>query len=103
MTAIPKHDLTTVVLLSNMRADVDQSSVSDDLFPIISDWITSLSGSGDLSMVAFDPNTLTRRRDAATNTTLFGIRKPEVTVNPDWKYKPTGSTAHIDAAIRGTI
>ena len=103
MTAIPKHDLNTVVLLTNMRAEADPFDTPDDLFPIVASWMNSLSSGGALSMIAFDPNTLTRRRDAATNDTQFGIRMPEFTLNPDWNYRPTGSMAHIDASVRGSL
>lgn len=103
MTAIPKHDLTTVVLLTNIRARVDATDTPDDLFPLVANWMNSLSGGGALSMIAFDPNTLTRRRDAKTNDTIFGILSPEVTLNPDWNYRPTGSMAHIDASVKGKI
>lgn len=103
MTAIPKHELTSVVLLTNMRAEEDPADNPDDLFPIVAGWMNSLSGGGALSMIAFDPNTLTRRRNASTNDTQFGIQMPEFTLSPDWNYRPTGSMAHIDASIRGKI
>lgn len=100
MTAIPKHDLTTVILLTDMKTEIDPNDTTDDLFPIVASWMDSLSGMGDLSMIAFDPNTLTRRRDKTTNTTQYGILKPEVTLSPDWEYRPTGSMAHIDASVK---
>lgn len=103
MTVIPKHELTSVVLLTDMKAATDPVDTPDDLFPIVADWMSSLSGGGALSMISFDPNTLTRRRDAATNTTKFGIQIPEVILSPDWNYKPTGSMAHIDASIRRNL
>lgn len=100
--------LVQVIMLSDMKAIIDPTDTPDDLYIEVAPWITSMSGGGSLSMVSFDPNTLRRRREAnkkepTYNTTQYYILKPAIIIEPDWDYKPTGSTAHIDASVKGKI
>lgn len=108
MTFEAMGKLVQVIMLSDIKADTDPTYTPDDIYPVVASWITSLSGSGQLSMISFDPNTFRRRREfdkgkSTYNTTQYYVMRPEVKTRVDWEYRPTGSTAHIDASVRRSI
>lgn len=88
--------VTALTGMSLLQSDRDQP---DNLFPYLAGTLNSLSSLSNLVYAEFDSDTLRRRRDPKTNTTLYNIDKPRFGMTPLLNYRMVGSRTHIDASL----
>lgn len=91
--------LTGVAVLSNMELVQDTHDTPDNLFPYLEGTLSAFSRTGRLAYAHFDSDTLARRRNPATNTTLYNIDIPRYGTAPSLRYRMAGSRTHIDASL----
>lgn len=96
--------LTGVAILSNMELVQDPNDDPDNLFQYLEGTLSTFTKSGRLAYAYFDSDTLARRRNPATNLTLYNIDIPRYGTAPSLSYRMAGSRTHLDASLlRGAI
>ena len=97
--ARPGTYLTGVAILSDMALEADPNDAPDNLFQYLEGTLSAFSKAGRLSYANFDSDTLARRRNPATNLTLYNIDIPRYGTTPTLGYRMVGNRTHIDASL----
>ena len=97
--ARPGTYLTGVAILSDMALEADPNDAPDNLFQYLEGTLSAFSKAGRLSYANFDSDTLARRRNPATNLTLYNIDIPRYGTTPALGYRMVGNRTHIDASL----
>ena len=97
--ARPGTYLTGVAILSDMALEADPNDTPDNLFQCLEGTLSAFSKAGRLSYANFDSDTLVRRRNPATNMTIYNIDIPRYGTTPALGYRMVGNRTHIDASL----
>ena len=93
--------LTDLVVLSTVSLAVDNRDTPDNIFPYIEAPMSTLTGlNGTLAYARFNPNSWQRRRNPATNETLYNIDLPEWGMAESIQHAMIGNRNHIDTSLR---
>lgn len=92
--------LVDLIVLTNMKLEQDGRDTPDIIFPYLKAPLSTLTGLRAIAYVRFNPNSWNRRRNPATNETLYNIDLPDYGTSPDIGHALIGSRSHIDASVK---
>lgn len=92
--------LTDIVVLTGVKLQQDSRDTPDIIFPYLEFPLSTLAGLGNIAYVRFNPNSWQRRRNPATNETLYNIDLPDYGTSPDLEHALIGSRSHMDTSLK---